>query len=164
MKACFLIENYKKMMSKFATGVTIATCKDEKNNPFGITINAFASLSLDPLLLLFCLGKESKFRSLIDVDSAIAINILSDDQREISTHFARPYYGDKWDDISYIKGQNGAFLLPDSLGSIEAKVVQIFAGGDHDIITCAVEAIHETEGGDPLVYFGGTYRKIINYI
>ena len=74
----------------FANGVTVVTSGPAEGGPIGFTANSFASVSLDPPLLLVCLAKTSRNYALMTGAAGFAVNILAEDQKEVSNTFARP--------------------------------------------------------------------------
>ena len=74
----------------FATGVAIVTCLDEQQQPVGLTINSFSSVSLDPALVLWSLVNHSPSRQVFESAEYFAINILGADQQDIGLNFAKP--------------------------------------------------------------------------
>jgi flavin reductase (DIM6/NTAB) family NADH-FMN oxidoreductase RutF len=153
------IKLFKDCMSSFATGVTVVTTSTNNNNPQGITINSFSSLSLNPLLVSFNLLKSSNFFSCLSENKAFNVNILSEQQMILSKIFASPN-SVVWDNIKfdYSKKTNSPCLL-DSLGIIECNLYNIYEGGDHYIIIGEVIDLHKFES-KPLVYYQRSYRKI----
>lgn len=148
--------DFKKVMSKFTTGIAIVTTLDTEQKPFGLTINAFSSLSLDPPMILFCLAKKTRFYSYLSNQSYFTINILADNQKDLSIHFAKPFFGDQWDNIDFELGQNNCPQLKNTLGIIECEKGAIYDGGDHDIILGKVLVLKSTDV-QPLLYFSGRY-------
>jgi flavin reductase (DIM6/NTAB) family NADH-FMN oxidoreductase RutF len=147
---------FKKVMSKFTTGIAIVTTLDANQQPFGLTINAFSSLSLDPPMVLFCLAKKTRFYSYLNNQSCFTINILADNQKDLSIHFAKPFFGDQWDEIDFEFGKNNCPQLKNTLGIIECEKGAIYNGGDHDIILGKVLDLKLTDA-QPLLYFSGRY-------
>lgn len=150
---------FKKVMSKFTTGIAIVTTLDTDQKPFGLTINAFSSLSLDPAMILFCLAKKTRFYSYLSHQSYFTINILADTQKDLSIHFAKPFFGDKWDNINFEFGKNNCPQLKNALGIIECEKTILYDGGDHDIILGKVQNL-KTNDNNPLLYFSGRYRTL----
>lgn len=119
--------------SAFLTGVTIVTTTDRDAAPRGFTANSFTSVSLDPPLLLFCIGKTS--RSLDDFVGAktFAVNILSDKQQHLSARFATPVE-DRFDKVDWYAGPAGSPILQDVCGWFDCETRNVVEAGDHHII------------------------------
>ncbi len=148
---------FRNALRKFASGVTIVTVAGD-GELHGMTASSFASVSLDPPLVLVCLDKSSRTRALIAQTGAFAVNVLRSDQEETSRAFARS--GVKpFASIAHRAGSSGAPLLDDAIAVLECSTYQVFEAGDHDVVLGEVRTA-ATPGGDPLVYFDGAYRSL----
>ena len=145
----------------FPTGVTIITAV-VAGERIAATVSSFNSLSLDPPLLLFSIGRHSKVFDAWNSVTHFAVNILDQSQKELSARFGRSQI-DKWEGVQAAKGQaSGASLFPDALACFECETHQIYEGGDHIIIIGRILTLSRqaTSSPDPLVFFGGNYRKL----
>ena len=151
-------EEFRRACARFPTGVAIASVMDSQGIPHGLTVNSFTSVSLDPPLILVCLGHEVTSIDVFRAASHFAINILAEDQREISTRFAHKGY-DRFDGLEWRRGESGAPLLAGVLAEIECALYRRIPAGDHDILIGEVlrGRVHK---GEPLVYFGSRYRRL----
>lgn len=147
-------------MGCFATGITVVTLQNQKNESVGLTINSLTSVSLEPPLVLFCLDRKAHMYPTFRKAKQFAVNILNDDQQEISQHFA--YYNplsnpkNMWD-----KPQDSCPILRQTLGWMICKTTKIHKAGDHDIFIGEVTKLHKRSGQkNPLLYFHSSYRKI----
>lgn len=146
------------MMGHFATGVTIITTKDRAGKPFGLTANAFTSLSLDPPLALICVDKKVQCYYCFDESRVFAVNILKEGQEEVSRRFATKGI-EKFDGIKSHPGMNGLLLLDDAIGYVECEIVNSYDGGDHTVYVGKV--VSATAAGDrPLIFFRGNYHRL----
>jgi flavin reductase (DIM6/NTAB) family NADH-FMN oxidoreductase RutF len=152
-------EEFKAAVGKFPTGVTVVTTQHEEKL-YGFTANSFASVSLEPKLISFCLNKEAgSFNVFKDADS-YAINILANNQSNISTHFAS-HMPEKFSKIDYKIGNfSQAPLLQDAVAFIECKKYNQFECGDHYIFVGEVGSIAIDETKSPLLYFAKSYTEI----
>ncbi len=149
---------FRAVLGRFASGVTVVTARDRRGRDIGMTVSAFASLSLDPPLVLICIDHSaSVYNSLCKAPHFIA-NILSEGQEAIARRFAETS-GNRFDGIGYERGQNGAVVLLEVLGYIECNVVERYEAGDHDIIIGSVEVAQANEG-KPLLYYRGGYAQL----
>jgi flavin reductase (DIM6/NTAB) family NADH-FMN oxidoreductase RutF len=147
----------RKIMGQFATGVTIVTTGGD-GGQHGLTANAVASLSLDPPLVLVAVDKRASTLDYLKKNRCFAVNILRGDQEEISRRFATPGPKD-FSDLKITTASTAAPILPGCLAYVDCRVVDILPGGDHEIfIGEIVEG--ECQGGDPLLYHGGGYRRL----
>ena len=148
---------FREALRKFASGVTIVTVAGD-GELHGMTASSFASVSLEPPLVLVCLDKTSRTRALVAETGAFGVNVLRSDHQEASRAFARP--GVKpFATVPHRAGRNGAPLLDEAIAVLECSTHQVFAAGDHDVVIGEVTAAG-LQGGDPLVYFDGAYRSL----
>ncbi|MFJ9084518.1 MULTISPECIES: flavin reductase family protein [unclassified Streptomyces] len=149
------------IFGRFATGVTVITA-NYSGELFGMTVNSFASLSLDPPLALFCLRDSSSFRAALDVGSSFTVNILSEEQRDIAALFASGV--DRFLKVNSLPGRGGSPVLTESLAYVTCEVAQQVAGGDHVIIIGKVVDIGLLRrDGRPLGFFAGAMQKMQPY-
>lgn len=146
------------IMGHFATGVTVVTTKDAAGSPFGLTANAFASLSLDPPLVLVCVDKAAQCYSCFAGSGHFAVNVLSDEQEEISRRFATKGVS-KFDGIGWRASAHGIALIEGAIGHIECKIVYSYEGGDHTIYVGEVLSAVSGEGR-PLLFYKGKYHRL----
>lgn len=148
------------ILGHFATGVTVITTRDLAGAPFGLTANAFTSLSLNPPLILICVDKAAQCYSCFAGSNVFTVNFLSEDQQEISRRFATKG-ADKFAGLGWREGANGAAVLDGAIGYLECKIAQSYEGGDHTIIIG--EVLNGFASGDrPLLFFRGKYQRMPN--
>ena len=146
-------------LGSFATGVTVVTAFDEDNNPIGITANSFTSLSLDPPLLLVCIGNNSYTGGMIRKAEKFAINVLQIGQQPTSNIFASKK-DDRFSEVEWVVGESGVPVLSASLSSFECERHEVHEGGDHFILVGKVTKAQYDLRRDPLLFFRGKYRRI----
>lgn len=151
-------EEFRLACGRFATGVAVAAVRDEAGVPHGLTISSFTSVSLDPPLVLICVGHAVTNIEEFRHSRIFGLSFLREDQRALSEHFARKGH-DKFNGVSWHAGRSGVPLITDALGSIECVVYQRFTSGDHDIFVGEVVHVEVTEGS-PLIYYASNYRKL----
>ena len=149
---------FRAVLGRFASGVTIVTAVDRRGRDVGMTVSAFASLSLDPPLVLICIDHDASIYGVLSKTTHFTANILSSGQEAIARRFAEKDTN-RFDGIGYERGQNGTAVLFDVLGYVECKVVSRHEEGDHDIIIGAVE-VAEANEGKPLLYYRGGYAQL----
>jgi len=152
------LKELRRVMGHFATGVTVVTTKDGADTPFGLTANAFASLSLQPPLVLVCVDKGAHCYSCFERSKIFAVNVLAEGQEEISRRFATKG-AEKFNGIPWHKGESGVALLDGAIGHIECKVASSYDGGDHTIYVGEVLRA-ATAGERPLIFFQGKYHRL----
>ena len=143
----------------FATGVTVVTCFDEGNEPFGITANSFTSVSLDPPLLLVCIHKHAACAAALARANHFAINVLQTEQQPASITFSTRVE-DRFGSMAWSCGEAGAPILKDSLCVFECERFAVYDGGDHHILVGRVIKASFDAAVDPLLYFRGRYRRL----
>jgi flavin reductase (DIM6/NTAB) family NADH-FMN oxidoreductase RutF len=149
--------SFRKTLGCFASGVTVVTTLTPgTREPVGVTVSAFSSLSLDPPLVLFCLGNSTSSMAAFRTFGHFAINILSERQRDLSIRFASRS-DDKWQGVPSTTWNSGVPILSGCLANLECSLVNVVDGGDHQIFIGKVEKLKHHEGGSPLVYFRGSY-------
>ncbi|MEO7003467.1 MAG: flavin reductase family protein [Ktedonobacterales bacterium] len=151
---------FRAVLGRFATGVTVVTTSQE-GQPVGITVNAFASLSLDPPLVLACIDRSSYVHDLLQRTGVFAANILAEDQLRLSNCFARRseerlkgFCGATWHTAA-----TGAPILDGVVGFVDCRVVGVYPGGDHSIFVGQVEALGGTDE-TPLLYYRAKYTHM----
>lgn len=150
---------FKAAVGKFPTGVTVISA-NHANQLVGFTANSFTSVSLNPQLVSFCLNKEAGSFKALSLEQYFAVNILADDQEEISQNFASRKEN-KFKDIEYeLSKLSSAPIISGSISSLECKKYDQIDCGDHDIFIGEVINITINEEKSPLLYFARSYMKI----
>ena len=137
----------------FMTGVTIVTTLDEEGQPRGFTANSFTSVSLEPPLLLICVGKSAASMAVFRQARGFAVNILSEAQKEISVLFASKR-ADKFEAARWRKGPFGNPLIEGSAAWFDCARYQVIDAGDHIILMGHIEAFSYSDA-NPLGYARG---------
>ena len=152
-------DEFRSVLGRFATGVTIVTAADDQGRDHGLTVSAFASLSLVPPLILACIDRTASIHPAMVVARFFAVNILSADQEPLARRFST-VDGDRFDGIGYSRGRTGVAVLDDVLGYVECRMVKTVDGGDHTIFVAEVEACHvNSKAPPPLLYYRGGYAQ-----
>ena len=149
---------FRQVMGDFATGITVVTTRDGNGNPYGLTVNSFTSVSLDPVLVLVCLDNRLSGLDSFRNSKHFGVSMLSDRQEDISRMFAKK--DSERPSSIYLEGKLGLPLIRNSLAIMECEVKNIYDGGDHHIFLGEVQhaEVFHTEHG-PLLYFRGKYRS-----
>ncbi len=146
---------FRDALGAFATGVTVITTRTAAG-PLGITANSFASVSLDPPLVLWSPAKASRRFHAFAEARHFAIHVIGADQPEIAAAFARQ--GDAFDVCPTSNGVEGVPLLEGCLARFECRTVAVHDGGDHAIVVARVLRAASREG-EPLVFSSGRYGR-----
>ncbi|TRZ68512.1 MAG: flavin reductase [Rhodocyclaceae bacterium] len=150
--------DFRNALGSFATGVAVVTAQDGSGELTGLTVNSFASVSLDPPLVLWSLSLFTPALAVFRHCSHYAINVLAADQLELSNHFAKT--GDdqrRFAELQFDRGLGGAPLLRDCCAWFECRNETRHDGGDHLIFVGRVEN-YRYEDRPPLLFQGGQYR------
>lgn len=151
-------QEIRELFGRFATGVIIATTARE-NRHVAVTMNSFATVSLDPPLVSICLGNHLRSRTDFETAPHFCVSILGDAQEDLSNHCARP--GSKeWDNIPYMTTARGVRYIHPCIAALECDRETIVEAGDHSIVLGRVTALHPGIAGDPLLFFRSRYRRI----
>ena len=151
---------FRNALGRFATGVCVITAHTETQTPFGMTVNSFASVSLEPPLILWSLQKDSDCFKHFDAATAFSVNILADSQQAESNQYAKK--GDHaLESDSFRIGASGTPVLKNAMTTFECELEAVHEGGDHVIIVGRVIALtdHPAER-EPLIFYRGKYREL----
>jgi flavin reductase len=156
-------QDFRRTVGRFTTGVTVVTtCKDDTLH--GMTASSFASLSLDPLLVLVCVDRTAGMHELLPETGTFAVTILSADQAEASVWFAsprRPSGTDQFDGVEWERAPvTGCPVLKGGVAWLDCRVVSAHDGGDHTIFVGEVLDLGEGGGREPLVWYSGAYQRL----
>jgi len=154
--------DFRKTLGAFATGVTVVTTSGEEH-AYGMTANAFSSLSLDPPLVLVCIRSGAEGMDRITRNQVFAVNILAAHQEPISRYFAsktRPRGRDAFRDVSHRVGVTGSPIIDDVVAALDCRLYSVQEAGDHHILVGEVLALEVSDGVEPLVFHGGRYRVV----
>ncbi|MFD1212769.1 flavin reductase [Arthrobacter sp. GCM10027362] len=152
---------FRNALGQFATGVTVVTTRGADGRRTGLTANSFTSVSMDPPLVLWCPSRNAPSLADFNAASHFAINILAEDQKEISQQFARPAE-DKFAGVGTSDGRNGVPVIDDAAATFECRTVARHEAGDHVIYVGEVEH-YSANGGRPLVFHAGKYRSVAEH-
>lgn len=144
----------------FGTGVAVIAVKDTTGCAIGLTVNSFASVSLEPPLLSWCLANDSQLFASLKAAERFSVNILAADQQALSDRMAMPgdhrFADEEWD----AAGTDGIFVKG-ALAQFDCRVAQRIDAGDHVIFIGQIETAQAcSEGRAPLLYFRGAYAAL----
>ncbi len=142
----------------FATGITVITTLDGEKTPQGMTANSFSTVSLEPPLVSWCVGQESRLFDLFQQADHFAVNILSGNQKSTSELFASSH-NDKFSQASWHSGAHGLPLLDGCASQFTCATEHLYSGGDHIIIVGRVLDF-SNNNISPLIFHGGKYQKL----
>jgi flavin reductase (DIM6/NTAB) family NADH-FMN oxidoreductase RutF/pimeloyl-ACP methyl ester carboxylesterase len=151
----FEARSLRNAFGSFMTGVTVVTTIDAAGEPRGFTANSFTSVSLDPPLLLICIAKTASSCAVFSKTPAFAVNILAEDQKDVSGLFAskRP---DKFSGVSWQQSAHGQPVITGALSWFDCARREVIDAGDHIILLGAIRGFAAREA-NPLGYARGGY-------
>ncbi|MDZ7637614.1 MAG: flavin reductase family protein [Bryobacterales bacterium] len=149
---------FRDFCARFASGVTITTVADAEGRPFGLTASSFTAVSLNPPLIMVCIGHNSGVLHSFRKSTHFAVNILRDGQETLSNRFATKMV-DRFEGVTWRPGEGGSPLLEDCLAQVECLTHQIVDAGDHAVFFGEVIGGGFGEG-EPLLYFNRSYRSL----
>lgn len=151
---------YRNVIGSFATGVTVIAA-GEGEGFHGMTANAVTSLSLEPLLVLVCVGKKARMADHLKQETGFSINVLRREQEDLSTYFAGAWPAETPPAFKFTPWHGGP-LLEDCVAALGCELHEIIEGGDHWIFIGHVIAVHQSPNPvDPLIFFRGRYRELV---
>jgi len=151
---------FRRCLGQFGTGVTVVTTRSG-DELAAMTSNSFASVSLEPALILWSIRKASSSFKLFEDCTHFAVNILARDQAELSQKFAKSG-PDKFNDVNWSPGRGGAPLLDGAVATLECRFVQSHDGGDHLIMIGEVEAFTRRGDREALLFVQGRYAMPVD--
>ena len=151
---------FRQAWGQFPTGVSVVTTIQPDGHVHGMTANGINSVSLEPLLVLACVGHTANSHKLIEQSGRFAITFLSEDQRPVGEYYARPPEKRVGDiEVSFSFTETGAAFVHGGLAAMDCRVVNSHEAGDHTIFIGEVDEI-EVNPGRPLVFFEGKFGKL----
>lgn len=154
---------FRKVLGHFVTGVTVVTALDG-DRPFGITVNALSSVSLEPPLVMVALDRRRFLTPIVRAAGRYAVNVLSEDQQALSDCFAGAPVTpgrDRFCGAAWHPGSMGLPILDGAIAMLECTVVETFSAGDHDLFIGRVETLaNEPHHPMPLLYYRRRYLRI----
>jgi flavin reductase (DIM6/NTAB) family NADH-FMN oxidoreductase RutF len=151
-------DDFRRALTRLPTGVTIVSATGSEG-PAGATANAVASLSLEPPLMIAALDRESRTLAAVGEAEGFGVNVLAADQEELARAFAtKAPHPEKWEEVTWTD-EAGVPIIDGCVLWVACGLRDTHDGGDHVILTGGINAIGEN-GGDPLLFHGGTYRPL----
>ncbi|WP_162009371.1 flavin reductase family protein [Labrenzia sp. CE80] len=150
------------IMGQFATGVTIITTLGDNGAPVGMAANSFASVSLDPPLVVWSIDLNAPSLSAFRTHPSFAINIMCEDSKDLVMNFAKPS-DNKFADVSWQAGLDGVPVLDAASTVIQCRTENRIEGGDHEMYLGRVIDCHKTDKA-PLIFHKGKFAKLGNLL
>ena len=150
-------QQFRHAMARLATGVTVLVARADDGGFIGMTASAVTSLSLDPPMVLACVGHTAAAHAALTGGAAFGVNVLAADQEDVSRRYA-DRDRQRFDGAGMARTPGGLPRLPGALAELEVRRAAVHPGGDHSIVTGVVEWAAAGDG-EPLLYFLGGYRR-----
>lgn len=150
---------FRRVMGRFATGVTVVAV-EVAEGVHGMTANAVTSVSLQPPLVLVCVDRRARMHRYLAVERPFSINILRQEQEPLSRYFSGTWPHPTPPEFRFQRWEHGP-LLVGALAAVGCRMHRLVRAGDHTVVLGQVTALHEGEAGQPLVFFGGRYRRLM---
>ncbi|MBS3965056.1 MAG: flavin reductase family protein [Methylomonas sp.] len=151
---------FKNALKLWASGVTVVTAQSEEQGLKGMTATSFSSLSIEPPQILVCLNQLTDTGAIVLETRQFAVNILTSQQQAVSNQFAGgTTQEERFAQVAWETGDNGAPILTEALASLECTVVQQVLAGTHWVVIAEVQKVI-CRSGEPLLYYSGAYRQL----
>lgn len=149
-------DQMRRAMGTFASGVTIV-CGMDGETPVGFACQSFASVSLEPPLVLFCADHRGRTWPRIRTTGRFAVNVLAEDQSDVCTRFGSRH-GHKFDGLAWRLSPWGTPAIDDVLLTVHCEVEDVHVAGDHDVVIGRVlEIDDETRVDRPMIFYRGRF-------
>jgi flavin reductase (DIM6/NTAB) family NADH-FMN oxidoreductase RutF len=155
--------DFRRVAGRFATGIAVVTASIDGIG-HAMTVTAFTSVSLDPLLVLFCAEKIARFHDAVLNAGTWAVSVLDEESEKTARWLAtrgRPLEGQLAAIRHHPGPETGAPILDEALAAMECRTTAVHDGGDHSIVVGEVIGVSEPRpAGRPLLYYGSGYRRL----
>jgi flavin reductase (DIM6/NTAB) family NADH-FMN oxidoreductase RutF len=158
----FSAGDFRKALGAFATGVTVITTAGPADH-YGMTANAFSSVSLDPPLVLVCVVSGTRGAEALTTNGVFAVNVLTEEQEQLSNYFAsrsRPNGRSAFDEVPFEDGVTGSPLIKGCAAHLDCRLHSEYEAGDHTIFIGEVQAMAVDGETRPLLFHGGRYAYL----
>ena len=149
---------FRQLLGRFATGVTVLTSRKPHGEPIGMTASSVASVSLDPPLVLVSVDKQHDMHAALESATHFVLNILSAEQEAVSRRFASNET-DRFRGVSYKENERGIAVIDGAVAHIECEKRSAVPGGDHTVFIGLVVGGDATDRR-PLLYYRGGYAGL----
>lgn len=142
---------FKKVMGNYPSGVAIVTTKNNQQEPVGILINSFVSISINPNLVMWSIGHGSRMYDVFESTDQFTINLLAGHQTHLLKDFTRPF-DERFVGIDWSYDETSNPIVNGTYASLECTKVSTFDAGNHTMYIAEVKTIHFDEDLPPLLY------------
>ncbi|MEV0374123.1 flavin reductase family protein [Streptomyces sp. NPDC050636] len=152
-------QDFRRVLGNFCSGLTVITAMDG-DTPVGLACQSFSSLSLEPPMVAFFVGKKSTSWPRIARSGAFCVNVLQVEQEQLCERFARSG-GEKFRGVRWTGSPHGLPHLDGSLAWIDCAIEEVHSAGDHHIVVGSVRLLEARSEGSPLLFFRGGFGQFI---
>jgi flavin reductase (DIM6/NTAB) family NADH-FMN oxidoreductase RutF len=152
-------DSFRSVLGRFASGITVVSTLDASGRDVGMTVSAFASVSLDPPLISVCIERRASMFAALSIAERFGVSILASDQEALSRRFAQMESSHRFEGIGYERGESGVVLLDEALAHIECLRIAQHEAGDHTLFIGEVERATARDAR-PLLYYRGGYAQL----
>lgn len=147
---------FRRLLSRFATGVTVLTTRDAGGNPVGMTASSLVSVSLEPPLISVCVDVSAEMHRVLSASGDFVVNVLAAGQQQLSERFANMPAERRFEDVAWRRTSSGLIVLEGVLAHIECQRFAEYPLGDHTLFVGRVTGGAASDG-EPLLYFRSRY-------
>ncbi|MEQ1858118.1 MAG: flavin reductase family protein [Longimicrobiales bacterium] len=147
------------VMASYPTGVTVVATRDAAGAPLGLTVNAFTSVSLEPPLVLICIGRASASHDLLLAAGTFAVSMLSEAQAELARRFSRQPSEGRFEGVAWWQAPSGNPILEGATAWIDCSIENVVQAGDHTVILGRARACGSTDT-PALLFHRGTLTSV----
>lgn len=150
---------FRQIMGNYPTGVTVVTTTTEDGEPVGLTVNSFASVSLDPLMLLWSIGHGVTSLKAFTEGGKFAVHVLAGEQQQLCNTFASKVE-DRFAECQWRFSENGLPIIEGAVGVFECKTFKAVEAGDHTVLIGEVVDLQINEEKEPMLYHRRAFGPI----
>lgn len=150
------------VVGTFPSGITIVTTRSVDEHDVGMSVSSFASISMDPPMVMVSVGNQASALPHLGVGSAVGISVLAEGQAWIAKHFSRKDI-DRFEGVEQWRGTDGVVLIDGAAAWFTGHLTAALPGGDHTIFTVTVDSCGTTDDARPLVYKRGQAFDRVEY-
>jgi len=151
--------HFREVVGRFPTGVAVVSACADNSSVWGLTVNSFTSVSLEPPLILVCIDREAASHDKLIAVETFTVNVLAEDQADVARRFAKEPAETRFGQVAWHRASQGSPVLDGAAAWLECVSSGVMPGGDHSIVLGRVIASGSSDRG-ALVFFGGEYGKV----
>jgi flavin reductase (DIM6/NTAB) family NADH-FMN oxidoreductase RutF len=138
-------EAFRRVMGHYPTGVTVVAARDEHGEPYGLTVNSFTSVSLDPPLVLVCIDHAAKSHDPLLAADTFSVSVLAAHQKDIAARFASTPSAERFLDLAWESSPTGDPVLEGAAAWVGCSLWESHDAGDHTILVGRVESMGDRD-------------------